>query len=288
MQPSETTGAARTGAPMVDEWGDAELEAAWRRWHPQFATLTAPLTELIIRAAGIAPGMAVLDLASGSGEPALALARAVGPQGRVIATDISAGMVDFIAEQAAARGLTNVVARIADATALPFADSSFDALTCRHGIQHIPDAPGALREAMRVLRPGGRAAFLVWGPPAGQGMFAHMAILARHAGMQPPPSDAPSPFRYAQPGTLAAAMAAAGFQEVREETHRVVLSWPGTPEESWQHTREIAPPVRHLLARLPPATATRVTEEVLAALREHYDGKWVNKPAVVHVAIGTR
>lgn len=150
MQTSETTGAVHTGAPMVDEWGDAELEAAWRRWHPQFADLTAPLTDLIIQAAAIQPDMAVLDLASGSGEPALALARAVGPHGEVTATDVSAGMVDFIAEQAAARGLANLAARTADAAALPFADASFDAITCRHGIQHMADAPGALREAVRV------------------------------------------------------------------------------------------------------------------------------------------
>lgn len=167
--------------------------------------------------------------------------------------------------------------------ATTFAASSSDSRS--HASLHLVTASVTLG---RVVRPGGRAAFLVWGPPAGQGMFVHIPILARHAGMQPPPPDAPSPFRYAKPGTLAAAMAAAGFKEVREETHRVVLSWPGTPEESWRHTREIAPPVRHLLARLPPETAARVTEEVHAALREHDDGQRVNKPAVVHVAIGTR
>lgn len=277
-----------TSSDPLPEWADPEVAAAWRRWHSKHAQQTRPLTDLLIQAAQIRPGLHVLDLASGAGEPALGLAQAVGPEGQVTATDLSEAMLSIIRDAAREQGLTNLRCRQADAAALPFPDQSFDAVTCRLGIMHIPNAARALREALRVLREGGRAAFLVWGPPSAQGMFLHHQILARHVPMPVPAPGEPHPLRFAQPGTLAAALREAGFQQVREETHHCVLSWRGSPEEVWQHTREVAAPLRRLLARLPAPLVAQVNEEIHAALRPASDGERVNQQAVVHVATGMR
>jgi ubiquinone/menaquinone biosynthesis C-methylase UbiE len=275
-----------SSADSQPEWADPDVAAAWRYWQAKHAEETRPLTDLLMEAAQIRPGMDVLDLASGAGETAFALAKAVGQGGQVIATDLTSAMLAIIADGAKAQGLTNLRCQQADATALPFPDQPFDVVTCRMGIMHIPNATQALCEARRVLREGGQAAFLVWGPPEGQGMFLHHQILARHVPMPAPMPHAPHPLRFAQPGTLAAALREAGFQQVIEETHRCMLSWVGTPEEVWQHTREVAAPLRQLLARLPIALVAQVNEEIHAALRRYSDGQRVNRPTVVHVGNG--
>jgi SAM-dependent methyltransferase len=268
------------------EWTDSETIVAWQTWARMNAAYTRPLTDLLLDAARVAPGMRVLDLASGSGEPALALARAVGPSGNVIASDISEAMLELVLNRAQGHGLHTAAARLADAEALPFANASFDRVTSRLGIMHVPDAGRALKEARRVLTPHGRAVFLVWGPPTEQTMMLHQAILARYVQTPPPSPDAPGPFRFAQHGTLAAAMLAAGFKHVTETTHRVALAWPGTAEEWWQQTREVAAPLHHLLASLPPAERAQIDQEVHARLVEHSKDGHITLQAVVHIASG--
>jgi len=108
--------------------------------------------------------MRVLDLASGSGEPALTLARHVDATGHVVATDLSQGMLDLAEENARKVGLANISFRQADAHRLPFDNESFDCVTCRLGIMYFVDVHGALMEIRRVLKPEGRAVFAAWGP----------------------------------------------------------------------------------------------------------------------------
>ena len=151
---------------------------------------------------------------------------------------------------------------------------------------HFPNVTQALREAWRVLKVGGRAAFLVWGSPDEQGIFLHQQILARYVELPAPAPNAPSPFRFARPGTLAAALRKAGFKEVTEVMHHCLLSWPGSPGELWQHTRDIAAPLRALLARLPAELVAQVSEEIQAALQQYSNGQRVNRSALVHVATG--
>jgi ubiquinone/menaquinone biosynthesis C-methylase UbiE len=268
------------------EWTEPETITAWRTWGTSFAAYTRPFTDLLVQAANVAQGMRVLDLASGVGEPALALARAVGTTGHVLATDVSDGMLEVLRVAAAEQGLPNITIRSASAESLPFTSGSFDRVTSRLGVMHVAQPSAALAEARRVLKPGGRAAFLVWGPPGEQTMMLHQAILARHVQTAPPSSEAPGPFRFARPGTLSAAMLTAGFEDVAESTYRLALAWSGTPEDWWQQTREIAAPLRHLLASLPPAERAQIDQEVYAALREHSYAGQVRLEAVVRVASG--
>src|SRR5882762_2432904 len=148
---------------LHQEWTGDRTVAAWRKWHAQIATFTHGATEAIIEAAHLRPGMRVLDLASGVGDPALSIAREVAPSGRVTATDLGPGMISLAEELARKKGLTNIEFREASAESLPFPNESYDVLTCRFGIMFFPDLPKALRECLRVLKPGGRAVFVAWG-----------------------------------------------------------------------------------------------------------------------------
>ncbi len=151
------------------DWTDGV--AGWRKWNAQFAVMTRAATEAMVQVAQVKSGMHVLDLASGTGEPALTLAEAVSPNGHVMATDLVPEMLAIAEEIARERRLRNISFKQADAEALPFADKTFDAVTCRLGVMFFPDAAKALGEVHRVLKPGGRAAFVVWG----QGSRTHLS-----------------------------------------------------------------------------------------------------------------
>src|SRR5688572_15342656 len=88
------------------EW--TEGARAWRTWNAKLGVLSRAATEAIVRAAQIEPGMRVLDLAGGTGEPALSLAEAVGPDGHVTATDFVPEMLAVAEENARQRGLGNL------------------------------------------------------------------------------------------------------------------------------------------------------------------------------------
>jgi len=110
--------------------------------------------------AELGPGDAALDLCCGTGDLAFALRRRVGPSGRVVGVDFSERMLELAREKAAERGLTDVVFEWGDALELPYADSSFDAVTVGFGVRNLADIPAGIREMARVLRPGGRAVIL--------------------------------------------------------------------------------------------------------------------------------
>jgi SAM-dependent methyltransferase len=267
-----------------------EAAPGWRAWTPQLAAQSRAATAALLEAAGPAPGQHVLDLASGTGDPAFALAAAVGPGGRVTATDLVPGMLVAAAHEAGRRGLANVGCQVADSEALPFADRTADRVTCRFGACFFPDPVAALREARRVLRPGGRAVLVSWGPPEGNPWYGSTVGVLTGLGAGPweaPDPETPGPFRFARPGALAAALRAAGFARAAERTRVVPWPWPGSPEECRAQALD-AVGVRRLLARLPPERRDRALADALAAIRARYDGQRVQFEATIVVAWAER
>ncbi|BAI71892.1 menaquinone biosynthesis methyltransferase [Azospirillum sp. B510] len=176
--------------------------------------LNRPLLDAAGLAAGLAEGRRLLDLASGAGEPALSAARRAGPDGLVVGSDLVPGMMAGALRRARGAEGPAPAFTAADMTALPFADAAFDAVTCRFGIMFVPAVETALREVRRVLRPGGKAAFMVWGPRAGNGLFAEIGeVVAAHLGED---GSLDPLFRFAEAGRLSALMRAAGFGETLE------------------------------------------------------------------------
>jgi SAM-dependent methyltransferase len=188
----------------------------WNAWAERLERQQRGLNEPLIAEARIAAGLRVLDLASGTGEPALSIAAAVGPQGQVTATDLVAEMLAGARRRAAEKGLANMSFEVADMQALPFPEASFDRVTCRLGLMYVPEPPRALAEARRVLRPGGRAAFLVWGGHEENDQFQVMdEVLWRELRIEP--HEGPfAPTRFGAPGLLAELFRQAGFVAVAE------------------------------------------------------------------------
>jgi SAM-dependent methyltransferase len=273
-----------------DDWNWAERAAAWRRWHPTLTEWWRGVTDLLVAWAEPTPGMRVLDLASGTGEPALTLAPLVAP-GTVMATDIIPEMVAIAAENAVAEGIANMRVQEANADALPFPDASFDRVTCRFGVMYFADVPRALREVRRVLRPGGRAVFAAWGPLEQiDYLTSTLGILLRYQDVPPPAPapDAPHPLRFARSGSLSAALREAGFADVREETPLVPLPWPGTPEEFLGYIRSDMVTFDTLLLRIAPERRTAVLDEVFTSVRAYDDGECVQFNTAIVVATAIR
>jgi ubiquinone/menaquinone biosynthesis C-methylase UbiE len=195
-----------------------EAAAYWGKWADPLADQQVKVNQALLAAAAVKPGVQLLDLASGAGEPAVTASAMVGANGQVTATDISEPMVQALAQRMSRLGLTNVSCRQADMEALPFGDASFDAVTCRYGLMYARDAGRAMAEAARVVRPGGRVAFMVWGPEANNSVVFHgfRAANAFLGGVLPEEGFL-APTRFAEPGLITALMNAAGLADAQEQ-----------------------------------------------------------------------
>ena len=149
------------------------------------------------------------------------------------------------------------------------------------------DIGRALGELNRVLKPGARACFLVWGPFE-QPYFEGMAIVAKHAGGPALAPGGANPFRFAEPGSLSAELRTAGFADVQEETRTMPWTWPGPVEQVWEYERAVSAPFRALLERVPPEKWDAINAEVLESLRKYVDGDSVKFGAVVVLASGKK
>lgn len=246
------------------------------------------VTEEIVAYARPTQGMQVLDLASGTGEPAISLAARVGHEGHVTAFDLSPDLLAIASQRALDRGLTNFSTRQGDAHDLPFPDNAFDLATCRFGVMFFSDCARALRELHRVLKPSGRACFLAWGPFAQPYWSSTMAIVHNHAGGSLMTPGGPDMFRFAEPDSLSAALRAAGFDDIEEERKTLPWTWPGSPEEVWDYARSVSTPFRPLLDRVPAEKWNEINCEVLQAIQKYFDGQSVKFGVTVVLASGRK
>jgi len=269
-------------------WGSQYRLVATEKWKAKSAAMGKAVTEALVEYSRPRLGMQILDLASGTGEPAISLAVRVGAQGHVIALDLSAELLEIAAERARARGLENFTTRQGDAHSLQFPDNSFDLATSRFGVMFFRDPELAFRELRRVLRPGARACFLVWGSFDQPYWESMMGVVHRHAGGSLLEPGGPDPFRFAERGSLSAILRAAGFDDVAEEAKTLPWTWPGTPEEVWEWAQAIAVPFRPMLERVPGDQWPQVHAEVHAAVRKYLDGKNVAFGASVVLASGKK
>jgi SAM-dependent methyltransferase len=265
-----------------DEWSNGDTVAAWARWHPKIVAQQVNMREALIQQARLEPGLRVLELACGTGDPALEIARRVGSRGRVTATDLIARMLDVCRQNASAVGIVNMDFAVADAEELQFRSASFDRVTSRLGIMYFVDVQRALGEITRVLVPGGIVALQVWGPPEESPYIANaVGPFMQRLSPPPPPPDAPGPLRFAPGGKLAGALTAAGFRDVHEERSSMILPWPGPPDELWQHIYDIAVPLRPLFDGLSGDERAAALAESVAGYAQYYDGRSVNVPASI-------
>src|SRR5438477_12211890 len=179
MFPSMTT------AEPARTWQSTEAAEVWRQGAARRGQTLAIATDRMLDAAGLRRGFRVLDIAAGTGDQSLLAAQKVGPDGSVLATDISATMLAVAAEAARDAGLANVGTRVADASSLDIPAGEFDAAICRFGLMFVPDLNAALTRIRAALKPDAKFATLVWSTPERNAWIGLQLDLVNEMGRMP-------------------------------------------------------------------------------------------------------
>jgi ubiquinone/menaquinone biosynthesis C-methylase UbiE len=250
-----------------------ELAApGWAKWERVFATSLSDATEALMDMADVRRGMRVLDVACGAGSQSIQAAKRVGPGGSVVASDISATMLEHVRQNAARAGLQNIETLECAAQDLGKQQAGFDASICRMGLMLFPSPGKALEAIRRALKPGARFAALVFTTPAGNPFMAQpMAILLRHAGKSPPAPGQPGIFALGGEGVLERLMKESGFEDVKTEAVRAPLVLPSA-SDAVQLMQEAAGAYRAVVADLSEEDRSKAWSEVHECLKQFESG----------------
>ena len=193
--------------------------SSWTATAAQGLSTDDTLNQMLIKLTGIAPGERVLDLGSGTGDPAISIGLALGNDGAITACDLTPEMLAKARERSVNVGLDVMSFAASEMTALTFEDNTFDCVTCRFGLMFPEDKIAAAREALRVLKPGGRVGYVVWGPyDENPPFFVIRRAIAEAMGQE----EGAVPHRHSlgQPGQLSEILNGAGFENVEERDMR--------------------------------------------------------------------
>ena len=267
-------------------WSSSYRLVAAEKWKAKSALMGSAVTQALVEYSHPLAGMKVLDLATGTGEPAITLAERVGPQGAVTAVDQSSELLAIAAERARNKKLGNLTTQQADAHMLPFGDRSFDLATCRFGVMFFADAKQALSELRRVLKPGARACFAVWGPVEQPYWHTTMKIVEQHVGVPMLTAGSADPFRFSGAGALSGVLRAAGFREAEEAPHHLPWAWLGDAEDVFEYACAVAAPFRPMLERVPETMWPAIRADAIAAIERYRVGDEIQFGADVVLASG--
>lgn len=246
-----------------------KFSPGWKKWDELTMDFLKPMGDEIINILRPQGNELILDVASGTGEPGLSIAKRLN-SGRAVITDLSEGMLAVARENATKRGITNIDTVTCDVCDLPFEDNTFDAVSCRLGFMFFPDMLLAAKEMYRVLKPGGKIATTVWaGPEKNFWSTATLSVINKNMELPTPPAGAPGLYRCAGRGLVAGLLQGAGFTHVTESEVKGKLH-AGTFEVYWNFMTDVVAPVVAALANADDAMKAKVKGEVNALINEKY------------------
>ena len=248
-----------------------KFSPGWKKWDKLTMDFLQPHGEEIIRFINPGGSDHVLDVAAGTGEPGLTIATML-TDGKVIVSDLSEGMLQVASEKAAERGIKNLETKVVDACEIPFADNTFDAISCRLGFMFFPDMLLAAKEMTRVLKSGGRIAITVWGSPEKNfWITCIMQNIKNYIEMPPPPEGAPGMFRCAKAGIVSELFKQAGLKNISEKEIIGKMNCHNA-EEYWDFMTDIAAPFVEALSHTDGETKEKIRVGVVNSMNEKYPG----------------
>ncbi len=279
--------------PSANEIRDAQraawarLSASWEKWDSVIVEQLGPVGTAMIERLAIVEDQQHLDIAAGTGEPGLSIAR-LAPKGRVVLTDLVAEMLDVAARRARAQGIANVETKVCSADDLPFDDATFDSVSVRFGYMFFPDMAKATTEFARVLKPGGRLCSSVWiKPEENPWTTIAMEAIASEAVVAPTDPNGPNMYRCAAPGQVSALYEGAGLHGVAEWDVDVELV-TRSPAQYWEMISEHVSLAAAALQQVGGPARERIRAHAIAKVSAfEHDGE-VRVPGVARCIVGTK
>lgn len=277
MSAGDTPASQPPGAP---DWRGS-MGAVWARHLARFESMLQHSTEAAVAHAAPQPGERILDIGCGGGPTTIALARAVGPRGRVTGVDICPVLASHASQRLVDEGVENAQVIEADAAALDPGLGEFDCLFSRFGVMFFEDLAGALSGLRQRLRPGGRVRFMVWAPPKRNPWIADlMQVAARHIQVPTPDLSRPGMFGCADQTHVAVSFMQAGFSHVHFD------EWEGTQWVAGRGTDVDAAlefvleatPIGDLAADYPDDVKAQLGADLRAFLETHATDAGIPRP----------
>jgi len=263
----------------VQRYGWDKASGAYEQyWSRQLAPAQTRLLEL----ADLEPGERVLDIACGTGLVTFPAARAVGPGGRVVGTDLSQEMVNRAADEARALGVGHATFERMDAEDLQVPPESFDVALCALGLMYVPDPLKALTEMLRVVRPDGRAVVAVWGARNRCGWAEIFPIVDRRVASE----VCPMFFQLGTGDLLRHTMEGAGFGDVHVDRILTTLEYE-SPDDA-VGAAFVGGPVALAYSRFDDAVRDEVHAEYLDSIEAYRHGGGYGVPGEFVIARGVR
>jgi len=270
---------------VIGQW--SESAPYWEKYRAVIDEMFAPVTQALVEDAGIGKGSSVLDVATGTGEPALSIAELVGPEGTVVGTDIAPEMVEAARRESGRRKLQNTRFEVAFTDSLPFPTNTFDAAVSRFGVMFFPSPIECVGDMFRVLKPGGRIAMAVWSF-AEKNLFDYIIsqIVNRYVEPIVPKPGSSDMFRFAKPGELLAILLSAGATAASERLLRFSMRASISAEDFWTLRSEMSEKLRTKLVLLSEPQRAEVKREAIEAIRAYSFENGISLPAEVLIVSG--
>lgn len=265
----------------------AGLSAGWEKWDSVIMDQLGPVSTAIIDSLHILDDQHHLDIAAGTGEPGLSIAK-LAQRGHVVLTDLAPEMLDIATRRANAQKITNFETKVCGADDLPFSEATFDSISVRFGYMFLPDVARATAEFARVLKPGGRLCSSVWvRPDANPWTDIAMQAIATEVVLVPPEPNSPNMFRCAAPGYVSALYEAAGLRDVTEWDVEVQLVTQ-SPAQYWEMISEHVSLAVAALQRVDGPTRDRIAKVAMDKVSTYQENGKVRVPGLARCIIGTK
>jgi ubiquinone/menaquinone biosynthesis C-methylase UbiE len=269
------------------EWAD-ETARRWLASADQIEAMLAPVDDVLLPAAGLEPGMVVLDVGCGRGVTTRGAAAAVGPTGQVTGVDIADVVVTEAAVVPSAVGSAPIAWVTADAATYRFPAGHHHRVVSRFGVMFFDDPVAAFANLRRTTRPDGRLVVAVW-QPRDTAEFQSLAIevairvAADHGHRLRPDPPYAGPFAYGQADHITDLLDRAGWRDIAYTPHQLDLyvGGPGTTPAQAVAIGRAFGPLSALVDQVPPGLADRIVDGVTHALADRWDGTGVRLTAAI-------
>ena len=272
-----------------EKWGLKESADWWSAGQAARQQIYGAATEMMLDLAGVQVGSRVLDVAAGSGESTLMVARRIGPTGYALAADVSASMLNAAAEAARTAGVTNIETRVMKAENIELDADSFDVVICRIALMLFPNPAKALNGMRRVVKPGGRVAVMVYSGLEKNPYHEIFHEAVRRLGNIPWPAPG-EPWMYAlgAPGVLEGLYSGAGFLNVSVHAAPIPRRFPSAAAAVGNMKKATAGDIGELMNRLKEADRDRAWAEIAEQFKRFEGPNGFEAPGEVLIGVGTK